>query len=993
MMYRLRNKIKGLYYFSFKFCLMLLYRFNFIQSQRIFKYILIVLLFGSSFAANCQLNIIENTRIVLPSVDNYRTVIDKKGITWICSEKGLTRFNFENSKRFQIADGLPTNDIWQLYSDDFDRIWLFHKGSGISYIKNDSVHVLKGSEKLRETFVVADLNDTIYFKSFGFFNQNEIGETYYCTKTGKFGKCSLKNDKKLVFSGVELSSRLDGGGNRLYSDRNRNWYVELPSFSYGNVTLNDSRTILFLRNPYEKDISIRTEETNKTQKISELVGTSVGKSIFFPNSKECILEVKGNLRFYSNIALSQRDIGIERVLKPFYDLYGMEFNFSKDSEGNIWITVHRGGVHFIPKSYVSLYALDQIGFTPNMVMERNIIYLRCFEDRLFVFSRNSLIQEVSLKTSGIKVLGSSKDLKDIKQNGNHIAWSNNEGITVYNVRSGITKSVDIGERVVSFDFIDSATIYTNTGHEYDLRTGRIKRQELVQGPIDYMVISDSAIFTYKSNKLLVRDRKKLSVVYTALHKNIINAEQISRKQVVFFIENNGIILFDNFGRKKGHFFKNSSIQKVFYYKDYFFAISDKNIYFSKVNAKGEISEKVQCYHTFLERINLSIQSATVHKNRLVLGLNNGIYNYQFSDILSKVSPMPSLYFNGVSINSISQSNQESTFLYSDKDFLFSFSAYSYGNFGDVTLNYRLTGFDDKWFSSKSQAILYKYLPPGDYTLSVYASSNGRKSSVVNYSFSIPAPFWQSTLFLVLCIVVFIAAMVKLVQIIFKYRSKVYERKNMLLELEFKALKAQLNPHFIFNSLNSLQTVMHRKSEIEANNYIVSFSRLMRTLLDNSRLLNISLADELEFLKNFVFLSTQKINDPISFSIDLGKNVVPDQIHIRNMILQPFIENSVLHGLANKEGEKCIRLELERSDQTLIVVIIDNGVGRKAAEKYNKRKEEKHNSVSTTILKEKSRLLKDMHLEELKFVTTDLYENGEPIGTKVVVRMKIFEPSK
>jgi LytS/YehU family sensor histidine kinase len=227
-------------------------------------------------------------------------------------------------------------------------------------------------------------------------------------------------------------------------------------------------------------------------------------------------------------------------------------------------------------------------------------------------------------------------------------------------------------------------------------------------------------------------------------------------------------------------------------------------------------------------------------------------------------------------------------------------------------------------------------------------------------------------------------------IFLKVRSYAYNRINLLLELEFKGLKAQLYPHFIFNSLNSLQTVMHRKSEIEANEYIVSFSRLMRTLLDNSRVYSVSLKDEIEFLKNFIFLSAQKINDPISFEIDMGNIKDPSNIYIRNMILQPFVENAVLHGLANKSGDKKIELKLERRNQTLIVSITDNGIGRAAADLFNKRKSDKHNSVSTSILKEKSRLLKEMKLEELSFSTHDLSMNGKAAGTKIIVEMKIFD---
>lgn len=963
-----------------------------LRDLQITRWLVLFLFCGGVMKSNSQIHIVENTRLVLPSVDNYRTVIDKKGITWICSENGLIRYNFERSKRFQIADGLPTNDIWQLYNDHFDRMWLFHKEKGIYYIQNDSVHLVKGSEHLRETFVVADLNDTIFFKTFGYFNQNNIGDTYYCTKNGKFGKSNLDREKPCRFAGRKFSRRVLIAGNRVYSDGHGTHYADYRSFSYGNITSNDSLYILFVNNPKSDDILFLSRELNRVQSMSELIGVPFQRTIFFRNSIECIVEVNNTIRFYDNIALNHRDLGIERILSPFYAAYGMDFDFTKDDEGNIWITVHRGGVHFIPTSYSKINPLQHYELKGSKTMERNFVYLGSINDRLYVFSRNSIIQEIHLKTGKKKVLGSSRDLKDVKINGNYIAWSNNDGISIHNAVTGITKKMTTGQRVVSFDFADKTTLYANTGHTYNLKNGKITPQALLKGEIDQMVITDEALFSYKNNELIVRKRKGLDLVYSAKHKNIINAERLSQRYVGFFIENNGVIVFDNFGTKIAHLFKGNSIQKAFLFENLFFAVTDQDILHVSANSNGDFSRKIHRYHTFLGRINLSIQSATIHNGSLILGLNNGIYSYQLSDILTKKSYPPKLYLSGISVNNLPNENQKTTFSHSDKDFIFSFNSYSYGTFGDVLLNYKLTGLDDKWYSSKSNTINYKSLPPGDYILSVFASANGDRSELINYSFSIPIPFWKSVPFITLCFVLFMIALIKVFYIAINYRSRFYERKNLLLELEFRALKAQLNPHFIFNSLNSLQTVMHRKSEMEANEYIVSFSKLMRTLLDNSRVLSISLADELEFLKNFVFLSAQKINDPISFHVEMENVSDPTTIHVRNMILQPFIENAVLHGLANKDGEKWIRLTISQLGQMLTITITDNGVGRKAAYKYNQRIVDRHASVSTSILKEKSRLLKEMNLEELNFVTNDLYANGSPIGTEVIVRMRVFNPS-
>lgn len=936
---------------------------------------------------SAQFNIVKETRIPLPSVDNYRTYQDKKGVIWICSENGLTRYNFNHSKTFRIADGLPTNDIWNLYSDNNERLWLYHKDNGIHYIQNDSVYTIKGSESLRETFVVADLNDTIYFTTFGYFNPDNIGQSYFYSKDGTFGKCSIYISKEVTVFNKQWRLQIDNVGSRLFFDEDNIPHAVYRSFTYGNVTTNEPIQILFNKHFAKNEVTFVTEkgenklETSKNEKI-----------IAFGNSKQLILEKNGKLQFYTDCELGIRDVAVERILNPFYNQFGTDFHFLLDIEDNIWITAYRGGVYFIPESFRHIFAFGKINKRTS-ALERNYFNLSTQNNNLYLFSRNSSIKEVNLVTGKESVLGSAHGLRDIKMFENYIAWSNNNGVYVHNSRTGNTSEINLNQRVVSFDFLDSATIYTNTGHHIDLIKNEVKTQDFLNGEISHIVFSSERVFTYQNNHIYIRNRENAECEQICM-RNITKLARISPFNIAAYVDNNGIILFDHLGKTIGHFFKGYAIREVLFFEEHLIVISDSDVFFMSLKSISEIDEnKFKVYNTFLNRANLSLQCATIIGDKLIVGLNDGVYAYLLTNVLKREIFKPRFDFVGLSVNNVLLREEGASFSYGDRDFTFRFNLYAYSNFGEVLLRYKLQGYDNEWQSNVSNKISYNTLPPGDYKLSAFAEVNGVKSAPIQYAFSISKPYWQTVPFIVLIAVLFVLMTLKTFQLIFSYRAKVYQRKNLLLELEFKALKAQLNPHFVFNSLNSLQTVMHRKSEIEANKYIVSFSKLMRTLLDNSRVLSISLKEELLFLENYVFLSEQKINDAIEFKVDYGNVKNPEAIHIRNMVLQPFVENSVIHGLASKEGSKSILIELEQKENILIVAIQDNGVGREAAVFNKLQRNDNFKSVSTTILKEKSRLLQEMHAEELNFRIEDLYEDINPAGTRVIVRMKIFHQNK
>ncbi len=170
----------------------------------------------------------------------------------------------------------------------------------------------------------------------------------------------------------------------------------------------------------------------------------------------------------------------------------------------------------------------------------------------------------------------------------------------------------------------------------------------------------------------------------------------------------------------------------------------------------------------------------------------------------------------------------------------------------------------------------------------------------------------------------------------------YERE--LAELKITALRSQMNPHFIFNSLNSIKLYIINNDKQNAVYYLNKFSKLIRKILSSTQTKEISLADEIDTMKLYVGIENIRFENTIDFSMDIDHTLNLDTIKIPSMVLQPFIENAIWHGLASKKEEKELSLQVYREDSNLIIEITDNGIGRANAQEIKRKKMHNRKSV-------------------------------------------------
>jgi len=216
-----------------------------------------------------------------------------------------------------------------------------------------------------------------------------------------------------------------------------------------------------------------------------------------------------------------------------------------------------------------------------------------------------------------------------------------------------------------------------------------------------------------------------------------------------------------------------------------------------------------------------------------------------------------------------------------------------------------------------------------------------------------------------------------------------ETKQKMADVEMQALRAQMNPHFIFNCLNSINRYIVKSDQATASLYLTRFAKLIRLILDNSNSSTVTLTNELEALKLYIEMEAIRFETKFTYSIKTDKNVQPDAIFVPPLIIQPYVENSIWHGLLHKEEAGHLDIHVSLTNHILTCTIEDNGVGREKAKELKSKSASTKKSLGMKLTEDRLALLNKQTQLESTVVITDLYHtNGSPAGTRVIIQIPI-----
>jgi uncharacterized membrane-anchored protein YhcB (DUF1043 family) len=932
--------------------------------------------------------IIYTVKDGLPSNALYRTVIDKKGFLWIATEIGLSRFDGKKFRNYSTSDGLTDNELTDLFVDSSGTVWIIPTRRTPCFY-NQNTDRFENEETNPELAKIILANPSrphiLKFGGVAFSNTKRQFFLYRNNKTVEFIKnynVSFAIPYKIVEYSPEhfllfsedsvrtctkglLKSILPVQKKIIWSENvGNNVYLATPN-SIISYKFDDSGRVQWLaekKYPFQIRIFCKT---GKRFSISSLNGTTYMLDKNTLDIKEIVsasdgLPVRNVLEDKDdNIWLATMDRGLVKVQQKrisSYDNAALKQNLNAILKTkNIFAGNNNGEIFRYDGLYVKKIQLNKdknIDAWVRKIINTNYGIFVATQSASFLINEKTMAVEKAFRGMQSRSSKAAKLMNDsVLLLGSHaFAYT-------YNLKT--KKAIDsIGKRVVSLGNDNSGNIYIG---------------------------STEGLFLWQDNRLInfAGKRKGFSYKVSTMASSPENLMWIGlgSDSLLVMKDNNwiasiplGDIIPGNickalFCNKPGQIWlgTNKGLNRIDYiYHDNRFNYS--NTYFG--TADGLIGEQVN---------DIDIRDSTIY-----VATNEGI-SYMPVNIQLPVSDIPT-FISSFSINGMPAELKESYHLkYTENDISIIFSGVDLTGFIPL-FEYSIN--NGKW--EHIEKIELKKLAPGNYIIKIRAiRRDGKPSNMeAEVSFEIRPAFWQSNIFWICMVVGLLAGLLYIQQ----RRSRIKHQKSIekvltekrITELEMQALKAQINPHFIFNCLNSIKGFIYDKDYKQADKYLDKFSELMRTTIDNSDASIISLKDEISYLDNYLQLEKLRFEDKFTYTITTGFNVDIYNVYVPSMLLQPYVENAIRHGirfLENRIG--LIHVGLTTENNFLICEIADNGIGRDKATALKSNMHIEYQGKGMNISKRRAELY---DIEQQVIDKKDF--DGNSTGTSIIVKIPL-----
>jgi tetratricopeptide (TPR) repeat protein len=323
----------------------------------------------------------------------------------------------------------------------------------------------------------------------------------------------------------------------------------------------------------------------------------------------------------------------------------------------------------------------------------------------------------------------------------------------------------------------------------------------------------------------------------------------------------------------------------------------------------------------------------------------------------------------------------------------------YGNIGDYKNAFKMLNLNTLYRDSTHNDDIIKKLSrmEVEYEFRRLREQDSIKQAELNlkkklkYNIEIRKKEQASYIILIISLVILFLAIILFKRYQSKKKNRETELKQKALEVEKNLLRSQMNPHFIFNAMNSIQSFIASNDEYSAERFLSRFAKLMRLILENSMHQYICLENEISSIRLYLELEQMRFNNKFDFSINIDDEIDEENSMVPPMLIQPFVENAIIHGIMHKQGKGKIIINIFdcENEKCLICEVVDNGIGREEAARLKEESGIKHKSVGMQLTRDRIQSINRESGFELAFNITDIIENGKPAGTKA----EIFLPVK
>lgn len=506
-------------------------------------------------------------------------------------------------------------------------------------------------------------------------------------------------------------------------------------------------------------------------------------------------------------------------------------------------------------------------------------------------------------------------------------------------------------------------------------------------------LKDSTFLFGKDFELIQFDKSGV-ITRLFLEKNIQTLYQDSRGKIWVGLHQGGVLCFQEgklINASKVHYLGDKTVVKIAeeVSRGMWFATLGNGLYFMNEQPLVEYSPPMVYSDSLsLNKLSISSKSANsplVNKMERIISIGKNEMD----------SIPPKIFINHVKLFGRDTVVQQVYNLPYDHNFItIDYVGFSSGNGDKLQYRYALLGLKDEWTYTSSLTANYNFLPPGKYRFLVEAVNNSGvwSDEPASIAFIIHPPFWKTAWFRITSALVLLLVFIVLIQ---WYTKSIKQKEQLKAELdkqinklELQALRSHMNPHFLFNTLNSIQYFITSNDSRSAVKYLSKFSKLMRTILDNSQKSRIPLKEEIEALQLYLELEQLRFKDKLEFKIIVDKSIDLQQVKIPSMLIQPYVENAILHGILHKKNGGVVLVDLKQSDGKLECIIKDNGVGRSAAMEIERNKTKTHQSKGMGITQERLDILNRSKGRKLNVQIEDLMDGEKSAGTQVTLQIPI-----
>ncbi|MGN6213139.1 histidine kinase [Parafilimonas sp.] len=927
----------------------------------------------------------------------YAAAQDKDGFMWFGTETGLSRYDGVHFRNYSVDDGLDDNEIIGLFIDSKNRVWIFPFKNSVYYYYEGRIHNQKNDSLLKKF----NLKEEI-FKA----GEDKEGNIIFIERTKLH---ILSGSNKLTEVNKIDNRNFSIGSGGVSSSGNINLLASFKGgiASVANVYEYKESKFLIKSTFLDSNISRTAVEMNE---YYEVIKNGWNLQIYNQKKNE-YFELRLPDHFHTISYFNDSCFAVSTLSKTllynvnqrkFVDsfLFGKVTNRCfRDSENNVWFATSTQGIFRLSSTAFKTYKIESnFNYAP-------VYSIRFFNGDLYLGSEENLIGKLSLSNNTLKAFNLNtnfniKYVTGILVKNNNLFIGTNEGLfelnndIINNKISVCVPSLSTKSLIIK----DNAIIVATDKGVFNISLFDYKRIDTIwnrratcvyKTHNEYYIGTLNGVYIVRNNNRdsIIDLGSRLPVLKNKINKIIGTANG----DLWIGTENDGIICL-----------RQKNVVKHLTIKDGLLSNSCRSIYESGNNIWLGTNNGINK----IDILNNSITSYTTAD-----GLDCEIINciYASGDSVFAGTPYGLTFFNANTASHKSicnlkllniQSNeanwyakQDSIHLSSRDNLLrFEYAGISFVSAGDITYYYQLEGLSDEWQSTRLNVLEFPSLYPGDYALNMYAINKyGVKSKMLTVHFTKAKHYWQLLwvqilLLLILIMLMWLVARARIRSVRRKADDNLLREKRIN-ELEQMALKAQMNPHFIFNSINSIQQYVFSGNVAEANEYITDFSSLVRQTLDMSGKKFITLTEEIMYLRAYLGLEQKKYEHCFNFTIAAEENK-DGNLLLPPLLIQPFVENSIRHGVLNlKKGQGKILVHFFKEVNALCCVVEDNGIGRANAIQLKKSVNPMYESKGMVLVKNRIESLNNIYNSDITVAIEDIDEEGNT-GTRVIIKFPL-----